>query len=51
MKKIVSATSAPAAVNRVYGKTFSGDFPARSCVQAAKLPANGLVKIELIAAL
>ncbi|MEA4929197.1 MAG: RidA family protein [Candidatus Limiplasma sp.] len=38
------------AVNAVYASYFSGDFPARSCVQVAALPLGGLVEIECIAA-
>lgn len=37
-------------VNEVYASFFSGDYPARSCVQVAALPLNGLVEIECIAA-
>ena len=36
-------------VNAIYGERFGKDFPARSCVQVAKLPAGGLVEIEAIA--
>ena len=38
-----------AAVNEVYKSFFATEFPARSCVQAGDLPANGLVEIECIA--
>ncbi len=38
-------------VNKIYGAYFNGDFPARSCVQVAALPAGGLVEVEAIAAL
>lgn len=38
-----------AAVNAIYAKYFTGDAPARSCVQVAKLPKAGLVEIEAIA--
>lgn len=38
-----------AVVNKVYESFFDGEFPARSCVQAAALPAGGLVEIECIA--
>lgn len=38
-----------ATVNKVYSEVFDTDFPARSCVQVAKLPAGGLVEIEAIA--
>ncbi len=36
-------------VNRIYGEYFGPDFPARSCVQVAALPAGGLVEVEAIA--
>ncbi len=36
-------------VNDVYAQYFKGETPARSCVQAAKLPKGGLVEIEVIA--
>ena len=39
-----------AAVNEIYAKQFSGDFPARSAVAIKTLPKNGLVEIEVIAA-
>lgn len=38
-----------AVVNEVYKSYFDGAFPARSCVQVAKLPLGGLVEIECIA--
>jgi len=38
-----------AAVNAVYQSFFSGDYPARSCVQVAALPLSGAVEIECIA--
>lgn len=38
-----------ATVNEIYSKYFTGETPARSCVQAAKLPKGGLVEIEAIA--
>lgn len=38
-----------ATVNRIYESYFNGSFPARSCVQVAKLPLGGLVEIECIA--
>lgn len=38
-----------AVVNKVYAEHFGADFPARSCVQVSKLPAGGLVEIELVA--
>lgn len=36
-------------VNEVYASYFSGVFPARSCVQVARLPKDALVEIEAIA--
>ncbi len=39
-----------ATVNAIYGEEFGGEFPARSCVQVAKLPAGALMEIEVIAA-
>lgn len=38
-----------ATVNRIYGEHFGSDFPARSCVQVAALPANALVEVEAVA--
>ncbi len=38
-------------VNEIYASYFSGSFPARSCVEVAKLPKGGLVEIESIAVL
>ena len=38
-----------AAMNEVYATFFSGDFPARSAVQVARLPKDALVEIECIA--
>ena len=38
-----------AAVNEVYASYFSGTFPARSCVQVARLPKDALVEIEAVA--
>lgn len=35
-------------VNEIYSSYFS-DYPARSCVQVAQLPLDGLVEIECIA--
>lgn len=37
------------AVNKIYADYFTGNVPARSCVQVGKLPKNGLVEIEAIA--
>ena len=36
-------------VNDVYAGFFQGVFPARSCVQVARLPKDALVEIEAIA--
>ena len=38
-----------AAMNEVYGKYFTSDFPARSTVQVAALPRGASVEIEVIA--
>ncbi|GGE79007.1 RidA family protein [Priestia taiwanensis] len=38
-----------AAVNEVYAQYFTGDFPARSCVEVSRLPKDALVEIEVIA--
>ncbi len=38
-----------AAMNEVYGRFFSGDPPARATVQAARLPKDVQVEIDLIA--
>lgn len=37
------------AVNEVYKKVFTSNFPARSCFQVARLPMDALVEIECIA--
>ena len=40
-----------AAMNKVYAEFFGeGGYPARSAVQVAKLPKDGLVEIEVVAA-
>ena len=36
-------------VNEIYASYFSGEYPARSCVQVAALPKSALVEIECIA--
>ena len=36
-------------VNKIYASYFTGDFPARSCVEVAALPLGGLVEIEAVA--
>lgn len=40
-----------AAFNEVYAKYFGATKPARACVQAAKLPKDVLVEVDLIAVL
>jgi 2-iminobutanoate/2-iminopropanoate deaminase len=37
------------AMNEVYGRYFTRDFPARSTVQVARLPKDAVVEIEVIA--
>jgi 2-iminobutanoate/2-iminopropanoate deaminase len=39
-----------AIINEVYQKYFVKPFPARSCVEVAKLPKNVLIEVEAIAA-
>lgn len=39
------------AVNEVYAQYFTGDAPARSCVEVARLPKDVLIEIEAIATL
>ena len=38
-----------AAVNQIYAAFFGEHKPARSCVEVARLPKDGLVEIEVIA--
>ena len=38
-----------AAVNEVYGSYFESDFPARECVEVARLPKDVNVEISVIA--
>lgn len=38
-----------AAINEIYAEYFSGEAPARSCVEVAKLPKGGLIEIEAVA--
>ncbi len=40
-----------AAVNEVYAEFFTENFPARSCVEVARLPKDVLVEIEAVALL
>jgi 2-iminobutanoate/2-iminopropanoate deaminase len=37
------------AMNEVYAKHFTAEFPARSTVQVARLPKDALVEIEVVA--
>lgn len=39
------------AVNGVYAQYFTEPYPARSCVEVARLPKDGLVECEVIAEL
>ncbi|MBP3543915.1 MAG: RidA family protein [Lachnospiraceae bacterium] len=38
-----------AKVNEIYAKYFTGVYPARSCVEVARLPKDVLIEIEAIA--
>jgi 2-iminobutanoate/2-iminopropanoate deaminase len=38
-----------AAVNEIYQEYFNPPYPARACVQVARLPKDGKVEIEVIA--
>ncbi len=38
-----------AAFNEVYGSYLKGNLPARSTVQVARLPKDGLVEVEVVA--
>lgn len=38
-----------AAINEVYETFFSGDYPARSCVEVARLPKDVMLEIEAVA--
>jgi len=38
-----------AAINEVYKRYFTGSFPARSCVEVARLPKDVLIEVECIA--
>lgn len=40
-----------ARINEVYAKFFEAPYPARSCVEVARLPKDALVEIECIAEL
>jgi 2-iminobutanoate/2-iminopropanoate deaminase len=36
-------------VNEIYARHFGPDFPARTCIQAAKLPLDVKIEVEVIA--
>jgi 2-iminobutanoate/2-iminopropanoate deaminase len=36
-------------INEVYGKYFPEPYPARSCVEVARLPKDVLIEIEAVA--
>ena len=36
-------------VNEIYASYFTGAFPARSCVEVARLPKDLLIEVEVIA--
>lgn len=38
-----------AKMNEIYAKYFTGDYPARSCVEVARLPKDVLIELEAIA--
>ena len=38
-----------AKVNEIYATFFTGDYPARSCVEVARLPKDVLIEVEVIA--
>ena len=38
-----------AKINAVYASYFDGDFPARSCVEVARLPKDVMLEVEVIA--
>lgn len=40
-----------AAVNKIYAGYFTDPFPARSCVEVARLPKDALIECEVIAEL
>lgn len=37
-----------AALNEVYASYFTGDYPARSCVEVARLPKDVLIEMEVV---
>ena len=38
-----------AAINQIYQEFFNGDFPARRCVEVARLPKDVKIEMEVIA--
>ena len=38
-------------INAIYGEFFGADYPARSCVEVARLPMDALVEVEVIASI
>lgn len=38
-----------ARINEIYAKYFTGTYPARSCVEVARLPKDVLIEIEAVA--
>ncbi len=38
-----------AALNEIYANYFTGDYPARSCVEVARLPKDVLIEMEAVA--
>lgn len=38
-----------AEMNQVYGEFFSGNYPARSAIEVARLPKDALIEIEAVA--
>lgn len=36
-------------INEIYATFFEGDYPARSCVEVARLPKDVLIEVEAIA--
>lgn len=38
-----------AELNEIYATYFTGDFPARSCVEVARLPKDVLIEMEAVA--
>ena len=39
------------AVNAVYAEYFGPNYPARSCVEVAKLPMGALIEVEAVVAM